>query len=64
MEFRPGIGQVGLCRVVVIDLEIEAVLRDGTYRGTMANPQSLSPGQVEVTWAEGGAVRIIGLETG
>ena len=26
----------------------------------MANPQSLSPGPLEVTWAEGGAVRSIG----
>jgi hypothetical protein len=26
----------------------------------MDNPQSLSHGQLEVTWVEGGAVRIIG----
>jgi hypothetical protein len=60
MELRPGIGPAGLCRVVVIDLESQAVLRKRTYRGPMANPQSLSPGQLEVTWSEGGAVRIIG----
>ncbi|HKI32002.1 MAG TPA: hypothetical protein VKA46_09040 [Gemmataceae bacterium] len=59
-ELRPGIGPAGLCRVVVIDLENQAVLQKRTYRGTMANPQPLSPGQLEVTWAEGGAVRIIG----
>jgi hypothetical protein len=29
----------------------------------MANPQTLSPGQLELTWAEGGAVRIIGPAT-
>jgi len=33
------------------------------YRGAMANPRSLSPGQREVTWAEGGAVRMIGSAT-
>ena len=63
MELRPGIGPLGLCRVVVIDLEDPenpAILRKRTYRGTMANPQALSPGQLEVTWAEGGAVRVIG----
>jgi hypothetical protein len=59
-ELRPGIGPAGLCRVVVIDLENKAVLQKRTYRGTMANPQPLSPGQLEVTWAEGGVVRIIG----
>jgi hypothetical protein len=60
MELRPGIGPAGLCRVAVINLEDEAVLEKKTYRGTMANPQSLSDGELEVTWAEGGAVRIIG----
>jgi hypothetical protein len=59
-ELRPGIGPAGLCRMVVIDLENQTVLQKGTYRGTMANPQPLSPGRLEVTWAEGGAVRIIG----
>jgi len=29
----------------------------------MANPQSLAPGQLEVTWAEGGAVRVFGSAT-
>ncbi len=29
----------------------------------MANPQSLSPGPLGVTWAEGGAVRMIGSAT-
>ena len=33
------------------------------YRGAMANPQSLSPGQLEVTWAERGAGRMIGSAT-
>ena len=46
--------------MVVIDLENQTVLHKRTYRGTMANPQPLSDGQLEVTWAEGGAVRIIG----
>jgi hypothetical protein len=59
-ELRPGIGPAGLCRVVVIDLQTQAVLQKRTYRGTMADPQPLSRGQLEVTWAEGGAVRIIG----
>jgi len=53
----------GLCRVVVIDLENQAVLHRRMYRGATANPQSLSPGQLEVTWAEGGAVRMIGSAT-
>src|SRR5262245_50374740 len=45
---------------VVIDLESQTVLRRRTYRGTMADPQPLTDGQLEVTWAEGGAVRIVG----
>ncbi len=61
-ELRPGIGPAGLCRVAVIDLENQTVLRKRTYRGAMANPQPLSEGQLEVTWAEGGAVRIVGPE--
>jgi len=60
MELRPGAGPAGLCRVVVIDLDNQAVMHRRMYRGAMANPQSLSPGQLEATWAEGGAVRIIG----
>ena len=60
MELRPGIGPAGLCRVVVIDQENQTVMHKRTYRGTMTNPQPLSPGQLEVTWTEGGAVRIIG----
>ncbi len=59
-DFRPGIGPAGLCRVAVIDLESQSVLQKRTYRGTMANPQSLPHGQLEVTWTEGGGVRIIG----
>jgi hypothetical protein len=59
-ELRPGIGPAGLCRVVVIDLENQTVLRRSTYRGTIDNPQPLSEGQLEVTWTEGGMVRIIG----
>jgi hypothetical protein len=63
IELRPGIGQAGLCRVVMIDLGSQAVVQDRRYRGAMANPQSLPPGQVEVTWAEGGAVRLVGPAT-
>jgi hypothetical protein len=65
-RLKPGIGQGGLCRVVIIDLERQAVLQeqDRTYRGTMANPQPLRQGQVEVTWCEGGALRIVGPDTG
>jgi len=66
IQLKPGIGKNGLCRVVVIDLDGQAVLQaqDRTYRGTMANPQPLKQGQVEVTWCEGGALRIIGPDTG
>jgi hypothetical protein len=60
IELRPGIGPAGLCRVVVIDLENQNVLQKRMYRGKMANPQPVSHGQLEVTWTEGGAVRIIG----
>jgi hypothetical protein len=63
-EFRPGVGPAGLCRVVVIDLEDQAVLQDRRYRGTMLNPQPLPNGQAEVTWTEGGAVRIVGADKG
>ncbi|MBY0527775.1 MAG: hypothetical protein K2R98_30535 [Gemmataceae bacterium] len=64
MEFRPGIGPAGLCRGVVIDLDNQVVLRKTSYRGTMAKPRTLSPGQLEVTWTEGGAVRIAGSAAG
>jgi hypothetical protein len=64
IELKPGICQTGLCRVVVIDLENRAVVQDRRYRDTMADPQPLSQGQLEVTWAEGGAVRIIGSAAG
>jgi hypothetical protein len=60
IQLKPGIGPAGRCRVVVIDLKNQTVLQNRTYRGPMANSQSLSEGQGEVTWAEGGAVRIIG----
>ncbi len=60
IELRPGIGPAGLCRMVVIDLENKTVLQKGTYRGTMSNTQRLSHGHLEVTWAEGGGVRISG----
>jgi len=59
-ELRPGIGPAGLCRVAVIDMQTQTVVQRRTYRGIMANPQSLVDGQLEVTWAEGGGVRIIG----
>jgi hypothetical protein len=62
-ELRPGIGPAGWCRAAVIDLETQAIVEKRTYRGPMANPQSLPPGQLEVTWAEGGAVRIVGSGT-
>ncbi len=58
-ELRPGIGPAGLCRVVIIDLPTQTVVQRKTYRGVMENPQPLKDGQLEVTWAEGGAVRII-----
>lgn len=64
IELRPGIGPAGLCRVAVIDLDNHAILRKRTYRGTRANPQPLSQGQLEVTWSEGGAVRLIGPAAG
>jgi hypothetical protein len=60
MELRPGIGPAGLCRVVMIDGENKTVVQKRTYRGTMANARSPGQGQLEVTWAEGGAVRIVG----
>jgi hypothetical protein len=60
LELRPGIGPFGLCRLAVIDRENQTALQKRTYRGPMADPQRLSPGQLEVTWAEGGAVRIVG----
>jgi len=59
-ELKPGVGPAGLCRIVMIDVENQALAQDRRYHGTMANPQPLSDGQLEVTWAEGGAVRIIG----
>ena len=59
-ELKAGIGPAGRCRVVVIDLGKQAVLQNRRYRGTLANPQSLPQGHLEVTWAEGGAMRIIG----
>jgi hypothetical protein len=49
--------------VVVINLQNQTVVQRETYRGVMANFQSLVEGQLEVTWAEGGAVRIIGPAT-
>src|SRR5262249_20082045 len=45
IDLRPGIGPAGLCRVAVIDLEDQAVTHKTTYRGTMADPQSLADGQ-------------------
>lgn len=59
IELKPGIGSAGQCRVVVIDPERKAVLQSRMYRGTVANPQSLPAGHVEVTWAEGGAARVV-----
>jgi hypothetical protein len=64
MELKPRIGQAGQCRVVVIDSETQRRLRDKTYCGIMENPQQLLDGQVEVTWTEGGGMRIIGAEKG
>jgi hypothetical protein len=64
IPLKPGIGQAGLCRIVVLGLEQHAVLQDQRYRGTMANPRSLAQGQLEIMWAEGGAVRIIGPAAG
>ena len=56
----PSDGPNTIASVVVIDLQTQTVVQRITYRGTMANPQSLVDGQWEVTWAEGGAVRIVG----
>lgn len=64
IELKPGIGQAGQCRVVVIDLETQRRVQDTTYRGTMENPQPLRDNQMEVTWAEGGGMRIIRAEKG
>jgi len=63
-QLKEHIGPAGKCRVTVIDLEKQVVTQHGRYRGTMADPQPLQPGQVEVTWAEAGAVRIIAAELG
>jgi hypothetical protein len=63
-ELKPGIGLRGRCRVVVIDLDKKTVLQDRKYAGPRANSQSLPHGQVEVTWAEGGSVLIIGSDMG
>ena len=66
MALKPGIGPAGLCRVALIDFDTQAILEgsDRTYHGTMRSPAPLSHGQVEVTWAEGGAVRIIASAAG
>ncbi len=63
IPLKRAIGRAGLCRVVLIDLGAQAVLpgSDRTYHGAMRNPQAVAPGQAEVTWAEGGAARILGL---
>lgn len=63
LPLRQGIGQAGICRVVVIDVENETVLQDRRYRGTMANPQPLARDTLEVTWAEGGSLRIVTAES-
>lgn len=60
IQLKPGIGLAGLYRVVIIDLENQAVLQERRNHGAMANPRSLPHGQLEVTWAEGGTLRIIG----
>lgn len=59
---KPGIGPAGLCRVLLMDLGSQTILErsDRTYRGVMHKPQPLSGGQIEVTWTEGGLVRIVG----
>jgi hypothetical protein len=64
IELKTGIRQDGQCRVVVVDLQTQRRVLDRTYRGPMENPQSLLEGQVEVTWAEGGGMRIIGADKG
>jgi hypothetical protein len=63
-QLKPGIGPAGWCRVVVIDLEKQSALTDRSYRGTMDTPQCLSEGELEATWTEGGALRIVGPELG
>jgi hypothetical protein len=64
VPLKPGIGRAGRCRVVVIDLEKQLVLQDRSYHGPIVISQSLAQDQLEVTWAEGGALRIIGRDPG
>jgi len=64
IQLKPGIGQAGRCRMVVIDLKKQTILQDKTYHGTIHDAQLLQDGQVEVTWTEAGAVRIVGLIQG
>jgi len=66
LELNPGIGLRGRCHVVIIELDNQRVLAgsDRTYRGTMEDPTSLRQGEEEVTWAEGGAVRIVAAGNG
>jgi hypothetical protein len=64
IEVNPRIRHAGRCRVVVIEVESQRRVFDKTYPGTMENPQTLLAGQVEVTWAEGGSMRIIVAEEG
>lgn len=60
IDLRPGIGPAGLCREVVIDRHLQSVVRRRIYRGPIDNPEDLKESQLEVTWTEGGQVRIIG----
>jgi hypothetical protein len=62
IPLTPGIGQLGLCRVVIIDIERQVAVQDRRYRGTMQDHISLPETQIEATWAEGGALRIVGHE--
>jgi hypothetical protein len=63
LPLKPGVGPAGRCRVVVLNLPTQTILQERRYRGPMANPAPVSSGQVEVTWAEGGALRIIADES-
>jgi hypothetical protein len=59
MTLKPGVGLMGRCRVVVIDVATNDRLKDSKYHGIMADPMFLESGKLEVTWAEGGALRIV-----
>jgi len=62
MELQQGIGLRGKCRRTVIDLERRVSVLDGFYHGTLAD-MPIRNQQIEITWAEGGALCIIASNT-